>query len=60
MSTLVRPRQRRVIAGVCAAVAGRFGWNVTAVRILTALAVVFAGLSLWIYLVLWILIPSDG
>ena len=60
MSTLVRPQQGRVIAGVCAAIANRFGWNVTAVRILTVIAVVFAGLSLWIYLLLWLIIPKQG
>ncbi|MET0812388.1 MAG: PspC domain-containing protein [Microbacterium sp.] len=59
MSTLVRPRQGRVLAGVCAAVANRFGWNVTLVRVLTVLAVVFAGLSLWIYLLLWLIIPAQ-
>ncbi|MDN3496184.1 PspC domain-containing protein [Planococcus sp. APC 4015] len=60
MSTLVRPRQGRVIAGVCAAVAHRFGWNVMAVRILTVIAVLFAGLSLWIYLLLWLIIPKQS
>lgn len=59
MNALVRPQQGRWIAGVCAAVANRFGWNVTLVRILTALAVVFFGLSLWIYILLWILVPSE-
>lgn len=59
MNELVRPRQGRVLAGVCLAVANRFGWNVTAIRVLTALAVVFFGLSLWIYIALWILIPSE-
>jgi phage shock protein PspC (stress-responsive transcriptional regulator) len=29
------------------------------VRILTVIAVVFFGLSLWIYILLWILVPSD-
>ncbi|UWF77236.1 MULTISPECIES: PspC domain-containing protein [Microbacterium] len=59
MSQLVRPRQGRMIAGVCRAVANRFGWSTTLVRILTVLAVVFAGLSIWVYLVLWILIPNE-
>ncbi|WP_248148264.1 PspC domain-containing protein [Microbacterium aoyamense] len=60
MSTLVRPRQGAVLAGVCAAIANRFGWNVTLVRILTVLAVIFAGLSLWIYLLLWLIIPKQA
>ena len=59
MNALVRPQQGRWIAGVCAAVANRFGWNVTLVRILTVIAVVFFGLSLWAYVLLWILVPSE-
>lgn len=59
MNQLVRPREGRMIAGACAAVANRFGVNVVAVRILTLLATVFFGLSIWIYILLWILIPSE-
>ncbi|GAA5202221.1 PspC domain-containing protein [Microbacterium jejuense] len=59
MNALMRPRQGRLIAGVCAAVANRFGWNVTLVRILTVIAVIFFGLSLWAYIILWILIPNE-
>lgn len=59
MNQLVRPRQGRVIAGVCAAVAARFGWSATTVRILSIIAVIFLGLSLWVYVILWILIPTE-
>ena len=59
MSTLARPVQGRVVAGVCAGVAQRFGLGVTVVRVLTAAAVVFFGLSLWIYILLWIVMPSE-
>lgn len=60
MSQLVRPREGRMIAGACSAVANRFGVNVVAVRILTVLATVFFGLSIWVYLLLWVLIPSES
>lgn len=59
MNPLVRPRQDRVIAGVCAAVARRFGLSNTTVRVITVLAVLFAGLSLWAYILLWIIIPNE-
>jgi len=59
MSALIRPQQGRIVAGVCTAVANRFGWNVTAVRVLTALAVIVFGLSIWIYILLWIVIPAE-
>ncbi|MFC4139554.1 PspC domain-containing protein [Microbacterium bovistercoris] len=58
-SALVRPRQGRIIAGVCAAVAHRFGFTPTTVRVLTVLLVLFAGLSLWAYILLWIVIPNE-
>ncbi|UJP10224.1 PspC domain-containing protein [Microbacterium sp. KUDC0406] len=60
MNALVRPRQGRIIAGVCAAVAHRFGFTPTTVRVLTVLLVLFAGLSIWAYILLWIVIPNEG
>ncbi len=57
---LVRPSQGRVVAGVCAAVANRFGWSITVTRVLTMVAVVFLGLSLWAYIILWIVVPDES
>ena len=48
-----------MIAGVCAAVANRFGWNVTTVRLLTVLSLLLPGTQIIVYVVLWILIPRD-
>ena len=59
MNSLVRPQNGRWIAGVCLAVANRFGWDVTLIRILTVVAMIFFGLPLWIYILLWILVPSE-
>jgi phage shock protein PspC (stress-responsive transcriptional regulator) len=55
-----RPRQGRVIAGVCAGLARRFGWNVTVVRVLAVLSFVLPGSQLLIYAICWIVIPSDA
>lgn len=60
MNQLIRPRQGRVIAGVCAALALRFGVTPTTVRVITVLAVVLAGMSLWVYILLWILLPGEN
>ncbi len=60
MTTLSRPRNGRVIAGVCAAIARRFGWDVTTVRVLTVLSFLLPGTQLVAYLLLWVLIPSDS
>ena len=57
--TLTRPRQGRVIAGVCAGVARRFGWDLTLTRVLTVVAAFFAGSAVLIYIVLWIVVPEE-
>ena len=56
---LSRPRSDRVIAGVCAAIARRFGWNPTTVRVATVLRCLIPGPQFVIYIALWILIPED-
>ena len=59
-TTLQRPGrgQGRVIAGVCAAIADRFGINRTLVRVAF---VVFGlvGAGEFVYIILWVLIPSS-
>lgn len=59
-SELVRPArgQGRVIAGVCAAVARRFGLGRTAVR-LAFLVFGLVGAGEVVYLLLWLLIPKE-
>lgn len=56
---LVRPRRDRVIAGVCAAIANRFGWKPTTVRVWAVISFLLPGSQLIVYAVLWILIPSE-
>lgn len=54
--TLVRPRNGKVIAGVCAAIADRFGLSRALVRVAFVLFGLF-GVGEFVYIVLWILIP---
>jgi phage shock protein PspC (stress-responsive transcriptional regulator) len=56
---LVRPRKGRVIAGVCAGIADRFGLSRTAVRLAFVVSIVLPGPQVVVYLLLWILIPSE-
>ncbi len=57
---LVRPRFPRMIAGVCAGFALQFGWDVTLVRVLTAvLAVLTSGAVGLAYIVAWVIIPEE-
>lgn len=56
---LSRPRHGRMIAGVCAGLARRFGWSPTLVRVLTVASLLLPGPQLVIYLILWLVMPSD-
>lgn len=56
---LSRPRSGIVIAGVCAAIANRFGWSVALVRLLAVLSVFIPGPQVIIYIIMWILIPKE-
>ena len=57
---LVRPRHGRLVAGVCAALARRFGLSPTGVRVVFVLSMLLPGPQILAYLVLWIVIPSEG
>jgi phage shock protein C len=58
---LVRPRNGRMLAGVCAAFAGYFGLDVTLVRVIWAVvSVLTGGAGVLAYLVAWIIIPGEG
>ncbi len=58
---LVRTRQGRMIAGVCAGVADYFGVDVTLVRVLVAVvAVLTGGAGVLAYLVAWAIIPNES
>ncbi len=58
-SRLVRPRHGRIIAGVCAGIADRFGLSRFGVRLLFVISIVLPGPQILIYVLLWILIPSE-
>ncbi len=60
MSELSRPLSGRVIAGVCAGIARRFGWSPTGVRIAFIVSCLLPGPQFVVYLILWALIPVEG
>jgi phage shock protein C len=59
-ANLCRPTDDRVLAGVVAGIARRFGWNATVLRIVyvigSAASIAFPGIL--VYLVLWALMPE--
>ena len=56
---LYRSRKDRSIAGVCAGVAKYFGLEASMVRIAAILCIFAAGATLWIYLILWAVLPYE-
>ena len=56
---LVRPRHDRVVAGVCAGLARRFGMSPGTVRLLFVLSVLLPGPQVIVYLVLWLIMPNE-
>ena len=57
---LVRPRQGRILGGVCAGLARRFGIGPWAMRILFVITlIVIPGSQIIVYPILWILMPSE-
>lgn len=58
---LVRPRDGRVLAGVCAGLGQRFGLNPWPARLLfVLLLMVVPGSQLLAYPILWILMPREA
>ncbi len=58
---LVRSRDGRMVAGVCAGVADYFGFDVTLVRVIWAVvSVLTGGAGVLAYLAAWAIIPDEG
>jgi phage shock protein C len=58
-SRLIRPRHNRLVAGVCAAFAQQYGWDLNLTRIVTALLIVFTGVGALAYIAAWVIIPEE-
>lgn len=56
---LVRPRSGRVLAGVCAGLARRFGMTPWTVRLLFVLSCLLPGPQFIAYVVMWAVVPSE-
>jgi phage shock protein C len=51
---LVRLREGRILAGVCAGLATHFGLDANLVRLIFAALSIFGGLGVLLYLVAWV------
>jgi len=59
INRLRRAREDRWIAGVCGGLAGLSGVESWIWRMLFALGLLFGGVTIFIYLVLWIFVPRE-
>ncbi|MDI2031470.1 PspC domain-containing protein [Saccharopolyspora sp. TS4A08] len=58
MTALERPRNGKMIAGVCAGLAHRFGLPVFLVRLAFVVSCILPGPQFVLYILLWILLPK--
>ena len=56
---LYRSRSNRSIAGICGGLGEFFDADPTMIRLVTLLLILFGGISIWIYIILWIVIPEE-
>lgn len=56
---LYRSRNEKMIAGVCGGLGEFFGIDPTVVRLVWAILVFAAGLSLWVYIIAALIIPEN-
>jgi phage shock protein C len=58
---LIRPRDGRMVAGVCAGIGEYLGVDANVVRVLFAVLAIFsAGAGALVYLVAWAVVPEEG
>ena len=56
---LTRSRDDRIIGGVCGGISKFFGIDTVLTRLLAFVLIFFGGVSIWIYLILWIVLPNE-
>jgi phage shock protein PspC (stress-responsive transcriptional regulator) len=57
---LLRIRQGRIVAGVCAGLGAYFGIDVNLVRLAFGVLTVFYGFGILLYLIAWLILPEEG
>ena len=59
MTTMTRSQNDKMIAGVCAGIARRYGWRTSRVRLLFVLSCLLPGPQFVLYLILWFVMPKQ-
>lgn len=58
-AALVRPRDNRMIGGVCAGLARRFGMRPNTMRLIFLVSCLLPGPQFLVYIALWIFLPNE-
>lgn len=56
---LTRLRKGKMIGGVCGGTARQLGWDASVLRVITLVGALFAGVTVFVYIALWLLMPQD-
>ncbi|SEQ67326.1 PspC domain-containing protein [Streptomyces radiopugnans] len=59
MAAIVRPSDDRMIGGVCAALARRFGTTPNTMRVIFLASCLLPGPQFLLYIALWVLLPDE-
>ena len=59
MQSMYRPRDNRMVAGVCSGIGRRFGIDPTIVRLAFVASMLLPGPQILLYIVGWVLIPEE-
>ncbi|MDQ4039546.1 MAG: PspC domain-containing protein [Actinomycetota bacterium] len=57
---LARDTNHKMIAGVCSGIARRLGLSPTVVRAAFVVSIILPGPQVFLYLLLWVLLPADS
>jgi phage shock protein PspC (stress-responsive transcriptional regulator) len=60
MQSMSRPRNNRMVAGVCSGIGRRFGIDPTIVRLAFVASMLLPGPQILLYIVGWVLIPEES
>ena len=56
---LFRSRTNKMIAGICGGLAEYMDADPTVVRLIAALLILAGGLSVWAYIIAWVIVPEQ-
>jgi phage shock protein C len=59
-SRLYRSEKNKIVAGICGGIGEYFNFDPTIIRLVFVLVTIFGGGGVLIYLVLWLVVPSES